>query len=256
MVWDFTKYLAAALLVASPALAQEDLPEAPLRAPVVIELFTSQTCPSCPAADEFLGDLAQDPNIVAISWPVDIWDYLGWEDTLASPDNTRRQAQYNGRFGLRWPYTPEMVINGRTHVAGNQREEVAEMIAAQRADHDVTVPVRVRLTGERLVINVGVGPEEFGEQLGSIWLIPYRTHERVAIEHGPNAGRELTYVNVADGYELVSQWAGSPVIVRLDLDYAPGTMPDGFAVLLQKHRNGPVLGAARLQLQVIGANAE
>lgn len=256
MVWDIAKYLAAALLVASPALAQDGLPEAPARAPVVVELFTSQTCPVCPAADEVMAELARDPNVVAISWPVDIWDYLGWEDTLATPDNTRRQAQYNGRFGLRWPYTPEMVINGRTHMAGNQRDDVMAMIETQRAENVNSVPVRVRLTDERLVINVGMAPEELDEQLGTIWLIPYRTHEGVAIQHGPNAGRALTYVNVADGYELVSQWAGSPVIVRIDLDYAPGAMPDGFAVLLQKHRNGPVLGAARLQMRWTEADAE
>ncbi len=257
MIWGTLRYIAVvALAAASPALAQESLPEAPTRAPVVVELFTSQTCPVCPAADELLSELVHEPGVIAISWPVNIWDYLGWEDTLASAENTRRQAQYNGRFGLRWPYTPEIVINGRTHVAGNQREDVAAMIAAQRSDNPVTVPVRVRLGEQRLVINIGSGSDELDSQLGSVWLIPYRTHENISVERGPNAGRELTYINVADGYELISQWAGTPVVIRQELSYAPGTMPDGFAVLLQQHRNGPILGAAQIRLQMVGAAAE
>lgn len=228
--------------------AQEPLPEGPGATPVVVELFTSQACTACPPADELMAGLAQRPDIIAISWPVDIWDYLGWEDTLAYPDSTRRQAQYNGRFGLRWPYTPEVVINGRTHVPGNQPNLLERQISEQRQASWITVPIRANVSEDRLVIHVGDAPDELVEQLGTVWLVPYRTHENVEITGGPNAGRVATYTNVAEGHMPISQWAGTPVILRHELDYAPGEMPDGFAILLQKHRNGPIIGAARVEI--------
>lgn len=248
---------AAILLAAGSAFAQDGpLPEGPADHPVVIELFTSQSCPSCPDADAFAADLNNEPGIIVVSWPVDIWDYLGWEDTLADPENTRRQAQYNGRFGLRWPYTPEMVIDGRTHLAGNDRDAVHERIAEIREDSWVNVSVRVRMSEDRLIVNVGAAPEEMIDPLGTIWLIPYRSHQGIEIGGGPNTGRTLDYVNVAEGYRPISQWAGSPVIVRHEVSRIPGENPDGYIVVLQKHRNGPVLGAARLQLSWNGASAE
>ncbi len=248
--------LALGLLSATAAFAQgEVFPRE--RGPVVVaELFTSQSCPACPDADAFAADLDNRSDIIVLSWPVDIWDYLGWEDTLASPENTRRQAQYNGRFGLRWPYTPELVIDGRTHVAGNQREEVMSLIEEIRRDSWVDVPLRIRLMERRLVINVGSAPDGMTDTLGTIWLIPYRDQQNIEIGNGPNRGRTLSYVNVAEAAYPISQWAGSPVIVRHELEFALGDMPDGFVVLLQKHRSGPVLGAARLQISWAGAEAE
>ena len=195
---------------------------------------------------------------IVVSWPVDIWDYLGWEDTLAHPENTRRQAQYNGRFGLRWPYTPELVIDGRTHLAGNQREQVMSRIEEIRRESWVTVPMRARLVEDRLVVNIGAAPEEMAgaDALGTVWLLPYRDYHDIEIGAGPNAGRTLSYTNVVENYVPISQWAGSPIIVRHQLERAPGEGPDGYLVLLQKHRNGPILGAARLQIRWNGASAE
>lgn len=243
-------------LGATAALAQgEDL--APDRGPfVVVELFTSQACPACPDADVIAAELDSDPNIIVLSWPVDIWDYLGWEDTLASPENTRRQAQYNGRFGLRWPYTPELVVDGRSHLAGNQREDVLTRIEEARADDRMHVPLRVRMHDGRLIINVGNAPDATFNALGTIWLISYRDHDDVEVGAGPNAGRTLSYVNVAERAVPISQWGGSPVILRHELDPPVGEMPDGYVVLLQEHRNGPILGAARLRLRWDGAGAE
>ncbi len=248
--------LALSLLGAPQAFAQgEELPQA--HAPVVVvELFTSQSCPACPDADVFAAELQTRSDVIVLSWPVNIWDYLGWEDTLASPENTRRQAQYNGRFGLRWPYTPEIILDGRTHLAGNQREEVLGLIEEIREDSWVQVPMRMRLDEDQLVVNVGMASDEMVDTLGTVWLIPYRTHMNVEIGGGPNGGRELSYTNVAEGHEPISQWSGTSVIVRHRLNPTPGDAPDGYVVLLQKHRNGPIIGAARLQLSWNGANAE
>jgi len=248
--------LAFMVLGAQTAFAQGEVFPRAQGPVVVVELFTSQSCPACPEADEIAADLDDRPDIIVLSWPVDIWDYLGWEDTLASADNTRRQAQYNGRFGLRWPYTPELVIDGRTHLAGNQRQEVTTRIEEVRRETWVRVPLRVRLMDRRLVINVGPAPGGTDEALGTIWLIPYRSHVDIEIGGGPNDGRTLSYVNVAEMAEPISQWSGSPVIIRHALDAIPGEGPDGYVVLLQKYRNGPILGAARLQLRWDGAEAE
>ncbi len=258
MIRAFATYLLAlGVFGAGLSFAQvEELPEPVLRQPVVIELFTSQSCPACPDADAFAAELNDEPGVIVVSWPVDIWDYLGWEDTLASPENTRRQAQYNGRFGLRWPYTPEMVIDGRTHLAGNDPEAVRARIAEIRADTWVNVPIRLRLNENRLVINIAGAPDELEEPLGTVWLIPYRSHAGVEIGGGPNSGRVLDYVNVAEGYHPISQWAGTPVIVRHEVSRVPGGTPDGYVVMLQKYRNGPVLGAARIQISWDGASAD
>lgn len=257
MVRDiFAFVLALTILGAQAAYAQGEV-YPPERGPtVVVELFTSQSCPSCPDADAIAAELADEPQVIVLSWPVDIWDYLGWQDTLASPDNTRRQAQYNGSFGLRWPYTPELVIDGRTHLAGNQRDAVMARIESIRHDSWINVPMRIRLQDQRLVVNVGHAPDELVDTLGTVWLIPYRDHEGVEIGGGPNAGRMLSYVNVAENARPISQWAGSPVIIRHDVSVNPGEGPDGYVVLLQKHRNGPILGAARLQVRWDGASAE
>ena len=257
MIRGITSFvLALSLIAATPTLAQElNLPEGPSPV-VVVELFTSQSCPSCPDADEFVGGLQTRSDVIVLSWPVDIWDYLGWEDTLASSENTRRQAQYNGRFGLRWPYTPEIVIDGRTHIAGNQGDAVLTRIEEIRDDSWVQVSMRMRIDDDRLTINVGSAPDEIDDKLGTIWLIPYRSHANVEIGGGPNEGRVLSYTNVAEGNQPISQWSGNSVIVRHPLDLEPGNTPDGYVVLLQKHRNGPILGAARLQLTWNGASTE
>lgn len=245
--------LALGLLGVQAAWAQgEDLPVA--HGPVVVvELFTSQACPSCPDADVIAAELDTNPDTIVLSWPVDIWDYLGWEDTLANPENTRRQAQYNGHFGLRWPYTPELVVDGRSHLAGNQREQVLARIEEARTEARVRVPLRVRMDDGRLVINVGNAPDHLVNALGTIWLIPYRDHNDVEIGAGPNTGRTLSYVNVAEMAEPISQWAGSPVILRHEPNPPLGDGPDGYVVLLQERRNGPILGAARVQLRWDGA---
>ncbi len=248
--------MALCLIGSSAAHAQGEVFPRERGPVVVVELFTSQSCPACPDADEFAAELQDRPNVIVLSWPVDIWDYLGWEDTLANPENTRRQAQFNGRFGLRWPYTPEMVVDGRTHLAGNQREDVLSTIEEIRRSSWITVPLRLRLSGDQLIVNIGAAPDDMSDTLGTVWLVPYRDHEGVEIGGGPNTGRTLSYVNVAEGYEPISQWSGSPAIVRRDISRAPGEGPDGYAVLLQKHRNGPIIGAARLQIRWSGASAE
>ena len=123
--------LIAGLLVASCALAVAGEPRA------LIELFTSQGCSSCPPADKLLGELAADPSLVVVSLPIDYWVYLGWKDTLASPGHAARQRAYARMRGDREVYTPQIVVNGTTHVVGSDRSAVEHAIA--QTDHNAAV---------------------------------------------------------------------------------------------------------------------
>ena len=138
--------LVAGFLIASSALANAGEPRA------LFELFTSQGCSSCPAADKLLGELADDPSVVALSVPIDYWDYLGWKDTLASPGHSARQRAYAKIRGDREVYTPQIVVNGTTHVLGS--DPAPSNMPSRQTDRNtavMSVPVgRARLSGNAL----------------------------------------------------------------------------------------------------------
>src|SRR5262245_56098735 len=144
--------LACALVVVCASAATLSIAHAQTRA--VIELFTSQGCSSCPAADKLVGDLAAtDPSLVSISLPIDIWDYLGWKDTLADPRHTARQRAYSKVRGDREVYTPQVVVNGAYHVIGSDRVAIEHVIAKSRLNPaTLSVPVTVSVGGGRLAI--------------------------------------------------------------------------------------------------------
>jgi hypothetical protein len=142
----------AGLLVASSALANASEPRA------IVELFTSQGCSSCPAADKLLGELAGDPSLVAFSVPIDYWDYLGWKDTLASPAHSARQRAYARVRGDRQVYTPQIVVNGSTHVLGSDRSAVERAITVtDRNAAIMSVPVLISVGGNNLNVKVAAG---------------------------------------------------------------------------------------------------
>src|SRR5690242_5151180 len=111
----------------------------------VIELFTSQGCSSCPAADKLIGEFAGDPSVVSISLPIDIWDYLGWKDTLADPRHTARQRGYSKVRGDREVYTPQVVVNGSLHVLGSDKAAIERAIGKTR-ENSTTLSIPVKLS--------------------------------------------------------------------------------------------------------------
>src|SRR6202167_2123929 len=116
-----------------------------------LELFTSQGCSSCPAADKLLGELAADPSLVVLSLPIDYWDYLGWKDTLANPGHSARQRAYARARGDRQVYTPQLGVNGSTHVLGSDRTAIERAIAqTDRSATIMSVPVLLSLGGNDL----------------------------------------------------------------------------------------------------------
>jgi hypothetical protein len=236
------RLLASALMslaAAHPALA--DPPGNPPRA--VIELFTSQGCSSCPPADRLMTAWARDPGLVALSYPVDYWDYLGWKDTLAKHDFAVRQHAYAQARGDRDVYTPQVVVNGLVHVVGSDDGAVQKAIAATSGKPDVlTVKVGIADSPGGYIVAVGPGPGK-----GGIWLVPIERSARVKIGRGENDGATVTYSNVARSVRSIGTYEGRPVTLVLDHGEVITSGSDGFAILVQgqgDERSRPILGAA------------
>src|ERR1700753_3538712 len=145
--WSGALGLCAIVAVIRPAHATD--PRA------VVELFTSQGCSSCPPADKLIGELAKDPSIIALSMPIDYWDYLGWKDTLADSRFSARQKAYSHMRGDRDVYTPQAVINGEAHVIGSDRAGIEGAIdETEKTSGVMSVPVSMSGTGKQTDVSV------------------------------------------------------------------------------------------------------
>src|SRR5579871_3541690 len=151
----------------------------------VIELFTSQGCSSCPAADKLLSELQSDPSFIPLSLAIDYWDYLGWKDTLALPGHTIRQRAYSQMRGDREVYTPQAVINGVAQAIGSDRSQIE---SAAQNHSPLSVPVKVTVADQRVSVTVPSHDETAG---GEIWLCPVMTQVSVGIARGENTGRTI-----------------------------------------------------------------
>ena len=230
--------LAALSLTASQAGAQSG-PAQQADRPVVVELFTSQGCSSCPSADKVVHGLAPRDDVIALSYNVDYWDYIGWKDTLADPAYTRRQYAYADALGARRVYTPQIVIDGQIDVVGSDKYGVERGIE-RRIDADARpLPVTLTAAGDKVKLHIDGGPAGAG---GTIWLVQYDDEQAVEVGRGENAGRTLVYANVARKLTKLGEWTGQPLDMTLD-----ATEHDGCVVLVQQGTHGPILGAARLR---------
>ena len=208
----------------------------------VIEMFTSQGCSSCPPADRVLLELARDPDVIALSLPVDYWDYLGWKDTLAHSAFSARQRDYASARGDRQVYTPQAVVNGVTASVGSNRAELGHEIG--RAG--LPVAVAARETDGRLAIEVGAASG--AAQKGEVWVLPVLRAHEVAIGRGENRGHSVAYVNVVRGLVRVGAWTGAAARFEVPLDQTRAGGSDGYVVLLQiaePGRPAAILGAAK-----------
>jgi len=218
----------------------------------VIELFTSQGCSSCPPADKVLGDLAQDPSVIALSLPIDYWDYLGWKDTLADSRFTARQRAYSRVRGDREVYTPQAVVNGSVHVIGSDREAIEGAIEDTAQNGAVmSVPVRLTIAGQELTVSVAAANEHAARKHGEVWVCSISRAVPIAIGKGENSGRELTYHNVVRGLVKLGDWTGAPASWSVPLEKIAREGVDGAVVYVQdgsRDRPGPMLGAAYSEL--------
>jgi hypothetical protein len=213
----------------------------------VVELFTSQGCSSCPPADKIIGELAKDPSIIAMSMPIDYWDYLGWKDTLADARFSARQKAYSRMRGDREVYTPQAVINGSTHVIGSDRTGIEEAIDTTLKGNEVmSVPVTMTQSGKQLTVSVAASKVPAAAH-GEVWICSISKSVPVSIARGENRGRELTYYNVVRSLVKVGDWNGTPGSWTLPLDNVEREGVDAAVAYVQdgsRDKPGPMLGAA------------
>jgi hypothetical protein len=211
----------------------------------VLELFTSQGCSSCPPADRLFAKLADDPQFIVLSLPVDYWDRLGWKDTFAKHAFTERQRAYASGRGDGQVYTPQAVVNGSEHANGANRRAID---ASAETTSDLSVPVMAEQMGDGIVVSVGA-KSVGGPQTATIVVLPYLGSREVAIGRGENAREKLTYTNIVRDIVLLQSWNGEAVKATIPLkDYSKY---DGIAVLLQTgtpDKPGAILGATLLAL--------
>jgi len=186
----------------------------------VIELFTSQGCSSCPAADKVLGELSRDPSLVTMSLPVDYWDYLGWKDTLALHGHSDRQRAYAEVRGDREVYTPQIVVNGVVHVLGSDKAAIEKAIAQTRRDSAVlALPVNLAIADGKVTVNVPAAKDE--HRSGEVWLCPVTSKISVEIGRGENHNRTLTYHNVVRRWVKLGDWSGKAESFSVPLNELP-----------------------------------
>ena len=243
--------LLAAVLAATPAAARADEPK------VVLELFTSQGCSSCPAADALLGDLAATrDDVIALSFHVDYWNYLGWEDRFATAEMTARQRAYARVLGVSYVYTPQLVVDGVRHVTGSDRNAVTAEIREAKARTAARVPVAVRSSApDRLVVEIAAAAD-IDDGAAAVWLVTFDRRYTTTVDAGENRGRTLVNHHVVRDYRRVGTWDGDAMTLELgpgDVPDAPETAGEGRAVLVQAGRgNGRILGADAVWVEGAG----
>ena len=221
------------LLLAASAACAMDRPRG------VVELFTSQGCSSCPPADLILGDLARDPSLVVLTMPVDYWDYIGWKDTLASPQCTARQKGFAAARGDGQVYTPQAVIDGVSHVVGADRAAIEKNISEDRSKKGaLSIDVATKIADGKASVDVGAG----AAKAASVWLLEVEPSATVAVGRGENAGRTLTYTNVVRKMTRLGDYSGQAAHFE-----APAKAEARYVALVQTgnaDKPGPILGAA------------
>lgn len=205
---------------------------------VVVELYTSQGCSSCPPADDFLAMLAMDPSIMPLALHVDYWDYIGWADKFADAKYTDRQKAYAHQAGSRSIYTPQMIVGGLDRVEGYKREETGALIR-KHLDAAQDIGLTVDRTGNTVTIRANASA------LGgntSVQLVRYIPSEMVNIERGENAGRSITYYNIVKSWQTVGDWSGAePLDMQANVK---GNEP--LVVIVQQDGPAYIVAAARL----------
>lgn len=204
---------------------------------VLVELYTSQGCSSCPPADAVLAMLATNPAIVALALHVDYWDYIGWKDEFAVPSHTSRQRAYAKVKGNRAIYTPQFVIGGVDFVEGTNPGSIKSLVKAHMAGSSPVTMTIVR-TGNRLTIRAIANPP-LGRR-SQVQLVRYTPSQSVDIRRGENAGRTISYTNIVTSWQVLADWPGQ---APLELEAAV-TGGDPIVVIIQSEGPRAVLAAA------------
>jgi len=227
------------LLLALAAFCATSFSAQAQNTPVVVELFTSQGCSSCPPADDMMHQLAAMDDVIALSLHVDYWDYIGWKDEFADPRHAKRQRQYATLGGRRSVYTPEMIVNGSSDIVGARPLEVAAAIDDHKA-RPRQVELTLRRSGDTLTVTATSLRPLNGEMV--VQVFRFQSERTAKITRGENAGRTISYANVAQDWQVIEVWDGTS---RLEFETnVSGDMPG--AILVQSNESGHILAAARL----------
>ena len=244
MVRRCLAYTAVVICSSLPLQSVEAEPRA------VIELFTSQGCSSCPPADQLLGELTSDPSLIAVSVPVDYWDYLGWKDTLADPHNTARQKAYAHARGDGQVYTPQVVVSGTLHALGSDKAAIELAIAASRKNGAMSLLPTLTVGEGRL--NITMPDVVDAHAGGEVWLVGVVKAATIAIARGENKGRTITYRNVARRWIKLGDWTGKANSWSVPVQTLKAANVDEAAVLVQSgttDKPKAILGATLAGIQ-------
>jgi len=247
MIWSalspLSRWAAICLLVFGIAVSGARA----LAGPVVVELYTSQGCSTCPPADAVLTELAGQDDIIALSIHVNYWDYLGWRDVFATDIGTKRQQQYGWALKQRYVYTPEMVFHGLSHAPGHRPAEVAKELDAARAAAEDDLPLNIaRNEGGALTVTI---PASEAQIEATVYMMLYDLQHRTEIARGENSGRTLTYTNVVRIIRPVGSYLGRSVTLSLPIGPGEDVAHDRGAVVVQRGGYGEVIGAASFDLR-------
>ena len=202
------------------------------QSPTVVELFTSQGCSSCPPANANLVKLSNDPEILALSFSVTYWDYLGWKDSFGKPEFTKRQATYEPALGQSGPFTPQMVINGHYSTVGFDLREIRAHIASEK-----------KLSGPAIKLTKQVATIDAGDALApaDVWFVRYDPGTvEVPVSRGENAGATLPHAHVVRALVYLGTWNGK----ALSLPLPSAQNGSKSAIIIQAQNGGKVLAAA------------
>ena len=214
------------------------------RSPTVVELYTSQGCSSCPPADAHLGELAKMEGILALSFHVDYWDYIGWKDPFATPINSQRQQEYSRIFRKAYVYTPQIIIHGMSETTGSNKAAIRARIEHAKLAPDVRIKLERQASGD-LRIRIARGREP-GQ--ATIWMAYFDPVHETKIRRGENRGEKISNHNVVRVLKKIGDWRGQRIALTIPAAELKKHQGQGCAVFLQSAQKGPILGAASLQL--------
>lgn len=198
----------------------------------VVELFTSQGCYSCPPADKIIGEYSKGTDVLALSWHVDYWDYLGWKDIFGSKANTQRQYAYARALKERQVYTPQAVINGRTHAVGSKKKSLEKTLAQfENTNRGMIVPIKTSMNDESMKISIENSAEAAD---ATLYMVFFNKEQEVKIKRGENGGKTLVYHNVVHDIQALGMIKANGLSMEFPLAEMKRRGFDGCALVLQK----------------------
>lgn len=208
--------------------------------PIVIELFTSQSCSSCPAADRVLAELAGEPGVITLGFHVTYWDHLQWKDTLSRKFATERQHNYSDKAGGRRVYTPQMIVNGTSQFVGSNRTDLAKALKNARQIKPL------KITRDRNFVNISLPTLQNFKGTTNVWLYAVQNNFTQTIPSGENKGKTVHYASAAVYEESLGGWGGFHKILSAAVPNIENI--DSLVVIVQQDKHGPIMAAGRIGL--------